>query len=239
VIAANAWLAIERRSQKVQNEGSFKMSKRLTLSAVVVLLMYSGAFASIGHQLQSGSIGQLQSGSIGSAMLVAKAAGAGSAESAVIVPFGQNQYRRDSASNTTAFQTQNGLLAQGATVAGRGGISGVLQHAGVDAGQGQLVAGPVTLQGETMDVGLTQGVAKIGGIGGATAFQAFVGGQTQIVSSPGGISVQGQTVGATQFSAVTGGPRSNAAAGSQVGVTLQQGQMSAAPFRRPPQPHHP
>ena len=217
----------------MQNEGSFKMNKRLTLSAVVVLLMCSGAFASTGHQLQSGSIGQLQSGSIGSAMLVGRAAGAGSAENAVIVPFGQNQYRRNSASNTTVFQTQNGLLAQGATVVGRGGISGVLQRAGVDVGQGQLVAGPVTLQGEKIDVGLTQGVAKIGGIGGATAFQAFVGGQTQIASSPGGISVQGQTVGATQFSAVAGGPWSNAVAGSQVGVTLQQGQISAAPSRPP------
>ncbi len=210
------------------------MNRRLTLSAVVVLLMCSGAFASIGHQLHSGSIGQLQSGSIGSAMLVARAPGAGSAESAVIVPFGQSQYRRNSASNTTAFQTQNGLLAQGATAVGRGGISGVFQRAGVDVGQGQLVAGPVTLQGEKMDVGLTQVVAKIGGVGGATAFQAFIGGQTQIVSSPGGISVQGQTVGATQFSAVTGGPRSNAVAGSRVGVTLEQSQISAAPFQPPP-----
>ena len=209
------------------------MNKRLVLSVVVVLLMCSGAFASIGHQLQGGSIGQLQNGSIGSAMVVGRAAGAGSAESAVIVPFGQNQYRRNSAGNTTVFQTQNGLLAQGATVVGRGGISGVVQRAGVDVGQGQLVAGPVTLQAEKMDVGLTQGVAKIGGIGGATAFQAFVGGQTQIVSSPRGISVQGQTVGATQFSAVTGGPRSNAVAGSQVGVAMQQRQMSAAPFQPP------
>ena len=211
----------------MQNEGSFKMYKRLILSAVVVLLMCSGAFA---------SIGQLQSGSIGSAMLVGRAGGAGSAESAVIIPFGQNQYRWDSASNATVFQTQNGLLAQGATAVGRGGMSGVMQSAGVDAGQGQLVAGPLTLQGEKIDVGMTQGVAKIGGIGGATAFQAVVVGQTQITSSPGGISVQGQTVGATQFSAVVGGPCSNAVAGSQVGVNLQQGQISAAPPPPPPAP---
>ena len=225
VIAANALLAVERKSQEVQNEGSFKMSKRLTLSAVVVLLMCSSAFA---------YIGQSESAAIGSAMLVGRVGGPGSAESAVVVPFGQNQYKHDWASNTTAFQTQSGLLAQGATAVGRGGMSGAMQSADIDAGQNQLVARPLTLQGEKIDVGMTQGVAKIGGIGGATAFQAVVGGQTQIASSPGGISVQGQTVGATQFSAVAGGPCSNATAGSQVGVDLQQSQMSAAPHRPGP-----
>ena len=207
------------------------MRKGVLLTVAGVLLLSSTAFA---------LVGQLQDASVGSAMLVGRTGGAGSATDGVILTFGQNQYDYDKASRTTAFQTQGGLIAQGATAVGKGGMSGVTQGVGASAKQGQLAVGPLTIQGEKMEVGLGQTAVKQSGIGGAQGFQAFIGGQSQIVSSPTGVSAQGQTVAATQYSAVSGGPCSNAIATSQVGVELTQGQLSVASCKpKPPCPPPP
>ncbi len=196
------------------------MLRGFTLSVVIILLLSSGAFA---------LIGQLQCGDVGSTMTLASPGWGGMATSSVILPFGQNQYKHDMASNTTVFQTQNGLIAQGATaVGGLFGSSGVVQGVEASGLQGQLVADPLTLQGEMMTVGLNQTASSLG-IGDVQAFQAFIGGQSQIVSSPAGVSAQSQTVAATQYSAVVGGPCSVGVATNNITVDMLQLQLSQTP----------
>ena len=194
------------------------MFRKFLLSAVVVLLLSSGALA---------GIGQLQGYSIGAVNLVERAGLLGSAEggNSVMVSHGQEIYKPGT--NSHAIQEGTGILIQSAVTEGIGGLSGVAQGASVQSLQGQLT-GPFgsTAQGQCLNLGLEQLAIKTGGIGAAVGAQGFVGSQTQIIATPSMVSAESQFVGATQYSAVAGGPLSNSVVDNVLQVKLGQGQIA-------------
>jgi len=194
------------------------MLRKFLLSAVVILLLSSGALA---------GIGQLQGYSIGAVNLVGRTGWLGSAEggNSIMVSHGQEIYKPSS--NSLAIQEETGILIQSANTEGIGGLSGVAQSGSVQSLQGQLAIsrGPQA-QGQALKLGLDQIAVKTGGIGVAVGAQGFVGSQTQLIATPRMTSAESQFVGATQYSAVAGGPRSNIVVDNVLRVQLGQGQIA-------------
>lgn len=194
------------------------MLRKFILSAVVVLLLSSGALA---------GIGQLQGYSIGAVNLVERTGWLGSAEggNSMMVSHGQEIYKPST--NSHAIQEETGILIQSAVTQGIGGLSGVAQSGSVQSLQGQLAIsrGPM-VQGQALTLGLEQIAVKTGGIGAAVGAQGFVGSQTQIIATPRMISAESQFVGATQYSALAGGPMSNIVVENVLNVQIGQGQIA-------------
>ena len=193
------------------------MLRSFSLSVAVILLLSSGAFA---------TIGQAEGFSIGAFNRVQRVGGAGWAESGnmVMVGHGQRAYSK----GTAAVQRQAGVLLQGARVVGLGGATKVLQKASVDAGQGQIVAGRrpgIQMQGQSLTVGLDNVIRKTGGIGTAMGAQRFIGSQRQAIITPSGRTGNYQTVGAAQFASVSANPRSNVTVVNTTNVDMGQGQV--------------
>ena len=204
------------------------MLRSFSLSVVVVLLLSSGVFA---------TIGQAEGFSISALNKVQRVGGAGWAESGnlVMVDHGQRAYTK----GTAAVQREGGILLQGARVAGFGGAMKVLQNASVDAGQEQsIVAGRkygLQAQGQHLTVGLDNVIRQTSGIGTAAGAQGFFGGQRQVMISPSGTAENYQVVGAAQFATVSGGPCSNVVIVNTIDVDMGQGQVVTGRFT-PPKP---
>ena len=194
------------------------MLRKFVFSAVVVLLLSSGALA---------GIGQLQGYSIGAVNLVERTGWLGSAEggNSIMVSHGQEIYKPSS--NSHAIQEETGILIQSAVTQGIGGSSGVAQGASVQSLQGQLAIsqGPM-VQGQALKLDLEQIAVKAGGVGAAVGAQGFVGSQIQIIATPRMTSAESQFVGATQYSAVAGGPWSNVVVENVLQVRMGQGQIA-------------
>ena len=202
------------------------MLRSFSLSVVVILLLSSGVFA---------TIGQAEGFSINAMNVVQRVGGAGWAEGGnmVMVDHGQATYTK----GTAAVQRETGILLQGTRVAGLGGATKILQEASVDAGQQQsIVAAPKygsMEQGQSLTVGLDNMILKAGGIGTAAGAQGFIGGQDQVVITPGGRAESYQTVGAAQFASVSAGPCSNVAIVNTIDVEMGQDQVVTGPFAHP------
>jgi len=196
------------------------MLRKILLSAVVILLLSSGAFA---------DIGQVQGFSIGALNLVGRAGGTGSAKGGNILMVGHSQEVHKPFFGISASQEEKGILVQcgsAGSAGGAGGISGVAQRATVQGLQGQLTGcfGP-TVQGQCLNVGLGQVAIKAGGVGGAVGAQGFVGSQSQTITTPRMTSTESQFVGAAQYSAVSGGIGSKILVVNTVNVKMGQGQI--------------
>ena len=203
------------------------MLRSFSLSAVVVLLLSSGVFA---------TIGQAEGFSISALNKVQRVGGAGWAESGnmVMVDHGQRAYTK----GTAAVQREGGILLQGARVAGFGGAMKVLQNASVDAGQQQSIAGTrhgLQAQGQHLTVGLDNVIRQTSGVGTAAGAQGFFGGQRQVMISPSGTAENYQVVGAAQFATVSGSPCSNVVIVNTIDVDMGQGQVVTGRFA-PPKP---
>ena len=201
------------------------MLRSFSLSVVVILLLSSGVFA---------TIGQAEGFSINALNMVQRVGGAGWAESGnmVMVDHGQRAY----AKGTTAVQREAGILLQGARVAGLGGATTVLQNASVDAGQEQSIAASrhgLQAQGQSLTVGLDNVIRKTSGIGTAAGAQGFIGGQQQAISTPNGKAENYQVVGAAQFASVSGSSCSNVVIVNTIDVDMSQGQAVTGRFGPP------
>ena len=193
------------------------MLRKIILSAVVILLLSSGAFA---------DIGQVQGFSIGALNLVGRAGGTGSAKGGNILMVGHSQEVHKPFRGISARQEEKGILVQFGSARGTGGVSGVAQRATVQGLQGQLTGrfGP-TVQGQCLNVGLGQVAIKAGGVGGAVGAQGFVGSQSQTITTPCMTSTESQFVGVAQYSNVSGGIGSKALVVNTVDVKMGQGQI--------------
>ena len=193
------------------------MLKSFSLSVTVVLLLSSGVFA---------AIGQAEGFSINALNMVQRVGGAGWAESGNMVMVGHSQ--RAYAAGTAAIQKETGILIQGARVAGLGGSTKILQNASVDGMQSQIVVPGkrgFQAQGQSLTVGLDNGIRKAGGIGGAVGAQGFVGAQNQVMVTPNGTGANYQVVGAAQYASVSSGPGSNVVINNTLDVKMGQGQV--------------
>ncbi len=194
------------------------MLRKILLSAVVILLLSSGAFANIG-QVQGFSIGEFNKVQIVGAF--------GSAVSGNMLKVGQRQTAGNTHLGSAAIK-QGGILTQNARVRGRGGTMGVVQNASVNGSQHQFIGGrhrgPNT-QGQSLNLSLNTNARKpAGGIGRVVGSQSFVGGQrSQRQATHAGFSTSSQFVQAEQGVKIKGGQRSNVVVENNLNVTMFQG----------------
>lgn len=194
------------------------MLRKILLSAVVILLLSSGAFA---------NIGQVQGFSIGAFNKVQIVGAFGSAVSGNMLKVGQRQTARNPRLGSAAIK-QGGILTQNARVRGRGGKMGVVQNASVDGSQNQFIGGRRRgshTQGQSLNLSLNTIARKPGGaIGRVVGSQSFVGGQrSQRQAAHGGFSTSSQFVQAEQGVKIKGGQRSNVVVENNLNVTMFQG----------------
>lgn len=193
------------------------MIRKILLSAVVIMLLSSGAFA---------NIGQVQGFSIGAFNKVQIVGGFGSAVGGNTLEVGQRQ----TASNPRlgrAVIKQGAILTQNARVQGRGGTIGIVQNASVDGSQNQFIGGRhrgSNTQGQSLNLNLNTIARKPGGgIGRVVGSQSFVGEQSQRRATRGGFSASYQFVQAEQGVKIIGGQRSNIVVKNNLNVTMFQG----------------
>jgi len=193
------------------------MLRKILLSAVVILLLSSGAFANIG-QVQGFSIGEFNKVQIVGAC--------GSAVGGNTLEVGQRQTARNPRLGSAAIK-QGGILTQHARVRGRGGTIGVVQNASVDGSQHQFIGGRrrgSNTQGQSLNLNLNTIARKPGGgIGRVVGSQSFVGGQSQRQATRGGFSASSQFVQAEQGVKIIGGRCSNVVVKNNLNVTMFQG----------------
>jgi len=179
------------------------MHKVFGVSTIVVLLLSSAVLAGI---LQSqGYIVD----STNKFVLPALSSAAGNSFNTVIV--GNTQQASSPFGHVMTFQTEAGMLLQGISATGMGGVLG-----GTQGGEGpeatgwqvQVHDGGFSLGNQNQDVtaDLTQNVYKNGGVGMVVGVQNFVGGQVQLVMTPFGASANVQYVAVALYDVVAGGP---------------------------------
>lgn len=193
------------------------MLRKILLSAVVILLLSSGAFA---------DIGQVQGFSIDAFNKVQIVGGFGLAVSGKMLEFGQRRMERNARLGSAAMK-QGGTLTQHARAQARGGTIGVVQNASVDGSQHQFIGGGRRgshTQGQSLNLSLNTIARKPGGgIGRVVGSQSFVGGQSQRQATRGGFSASSQFVQAEQSVKIIGGQRSNVVVENNLNVTMFQG----------------
>lgn len=193
------------------------MLRKILLSAVVILLLSSGAFANIGH---------VQGFSIGAFNKVQIVGGPDPAVGGNMLEVGQRQTTRNPRLGSAAIK-QGGILTQHARVRGRGGTIGIVQNASVDGSQHQFIGGRrrgSNTHGQSLNLNLNTTARKPGGgIGCVVGSQSFVGGQSQRQATRGGFSTSSQFVQAEQGVKIMGGPRSNVVVENNINVTMFQG----------------
>lgn len=172
------------------------MYKGFVVSIAFIFLMSSGAFA---------AIGQAEGFGAGASNLVLLQGGPGAVYGGNVGMVGHGQQATDGW-GTIAMQNEAGILNQGASAVSIFGPLGIAQGAGAAGQQWQLAAGGLGLQGQDIDLYLTQDLFKLDGVGGVLGAQGAVVGQVQIIVGPYGVSGDAQFVGAAQFGAVGGGP---------------------------------
>jgi len=207
------------------------MRRTFLLSAAVVILLSSGAFA---------AIGQMQGFSVDAANKVMRVGWTGSAEGGNMIMVGpQRQF--DASCGSAAIQEEAAILTQSASAVGSGGAASVKQNASIDGSQGQFISGGFSglrAGGQSLDVDLGTKVSKSGGIGGAVGAQGVVGSQSQMAFTPRGVSASSQFVGVGQFVAVSGGPCSNVVVNNSADVSMSQSHVVTGCWG-PPKPSPP
>ena len=205
------------------------MRRTFLLSAAVVLLLSCGAFA---------AMAQMQGFEVDAANRVMRVGGHGSAEGGNMIVVGpQRQF--DAWRGGVAMQSEEAVLAQGASTVGACGSAGVRQNASMDASQGQHVGGwraGRQMGGQSLDLSLGTRAYKSGGIGSAVGAQGAVGSQNQAAFTPRGSSAASQSVAVGQLAAVSGGPCSHVEVNNSVEVGMTQSHAVTG-RRHHPRPH--
>ena len=192
------------------------MLRKFTLSLTAILLLSSGALA---------SVGQTQGFSIGAFNDVTSSGCVGSAEGRNMVTVGHAQRRHDAWKDITLRQQERGALTQNAKVVGSRGKDAVEQRASVEGLQSQYAragrSGTRTDE-QSLNVNLETLTTHKGAVGRVVGEQRVVGVQNQTQTTPNGSSETHQSVRASQFTAVSGGSYSNVKVNNGVEVSLSQ-----------------
>jgi hypothetical protein len=207
------------------------MLRKFFLSAVIVLLLSSGAFA---------DIGQTQAFEIGALNEVRVVGGFGEASGENHLEIGQRQKEQYACLGSAAMK-QGGVLTQEARAQARRGTVGVVQNASVDGSQNQLIGHGrrgSNEQGQSLNLNLNTIARKPpGGIGRAIGSQSFVGEQSQKQTYRGGFSTSSQFVQAEQSVKITGDRCSNVIVNNTLDVKMSQSNnVTGGPAPRPPSP---
>jgi hypothetical protein len=209
------------------------MLRKFFPSAMVLLLLSSGAFADIGLT-QSFEIGELNK--------VKVVGGFGMASGRNYLEIGQKQMERRACLGSAAMK-QGGILTQHARVRARSGKVGVKQDASVDGSQNSFIGRGhgyrvSHAQGQSLNLNFNTIARKpFNAAGRAKGSQSFVGGQTQKQTYRGGFSSSSQFVKAEQDVKIVGGPNSNVVVENNLNVKMSQG--NRAPFGPAPRPPRP
>ncbi len=193
------------------------MLRKLLLSAAVIILLSTGAFANIGLT-QSFEIGELNK--------VKVVGGFGMASARNYLEIGQRQMERRTCLGSAAIK-QEGVLTQHARVRAWSGEIGVKQNASVNGSQKQSIGygyrGSYT-QGQSLNLNFNTIARKpFGAAGRAIGSQSFVGEQSQKQTYRGGFSAGSQFVHAEQDVKIIGGPNSNVVVENNLNVNMLQG----------------
>lgn len=200
------------------------MLRGLALSTVLILLLSSASFA---------SIGQAQGYMLVAPNWVFRTGPQGTATGGNTATIGHSQNATDPG-GTVALQEETGILTQSASASGSGGITQVDQQTVAEGNQMQNKSNPQQ-QIETTILNLKQCTSKFHGTGAAMGGQGFVGTQNQTIAGPGGTSAESQIVGAAQYSTIEGGDCSEGQVNQDLVVTVTQSNNNS-PCGQPPCP---
>ncbi len=197
------------------------MLRKFLLSAVVVLLLSSGAFA---------DIGLTQSFKIGEVNKVKVVGGFGKGWGRNYLEIGQKQVESKAYLGSAAMK-QGGILTQHARVRARSGVAevSVRQKASVDGSQNQFIGHGhgrrvSHTQGQSLNLNFNTIARKpFNAVGRVKGSQSFVGGQSQKQTYRGGFSASSQFVRAEQDVKIKGGPNSNVVVDNTLDVKMSQG----------------
>ena len=172
------------------------MCKGMVASLALVLLLSSIAFS---------DVGQAESFGLNAKDMVALLGGPGSAISGESMMVGQNQVAATPGLDfNIVFQSEMGILNQGAIAVGLSAILGVLQESGLAGEQTQNENGGAVEQHQNWTGNLGQDLTKSNGIGGIIAGQGYTIGQVQVSADRNGISMDVNLSSAVQFNGVVG-----------------------------------
>ncbi len=192
------------------------MLRKFTLSLTAILLLSSGALASVGHT---------QGFSISAFNDVTSIGCVGSAEGRNMVSVGHAQRLHDAWKDITLRQQERGALMQNAKVVGSRGKDAVEQRASVEGVQSQYAragrSGTRTDE-QSLSANLETLTTHKGAVGRVVGEQRVVGAQNQTQTTPNGSSETHQSVRASQFTAISGGSYSNVRVNNGVEVSLSQ-----------------
>jgi len=130
-----------------------------------------------------------------------------------------------------AIQSDGALFTQKAGAIGLGSVLGVWQTGSVSGGQFQFVAGwsGTKIEGQRLNVDLSQGIAQSGGVGGAAASQQFVEGSLQAAGSPVGSMSESRLIDVGQDAALLGVSSTGVVVAGGISVETRQIQADIEP----------
>ena len=195
------------------------MLRKFLLSAVVVSLLSSGAFADIGLTQKMEFVGLNKVKVVG---------GFGKGWGRNYLEIGQRQVESKACLGSAAIE-QGGIFTQHARVRARSGEVGVVQNASVDGSQNQFIGHGhgrrvSNTQGQSLNLNFNTIARKpFNAVGRVKGSQSFVGGQSQEQTYRGGFSTSSQFVQAEQDVKIKGGPNSNVVVNNALDVKMNQG----------------
>ena len=195
------------------------MLRKFLLSAVVVLLLSSGAFADIGLTQKMEFVGSNKVKVVG---------GFGKGWGRNYLEIGQRQVESKACLGSAAIK-QGGIFTQHARVRARSGEVGVVQDASVKGSQNQFIGHGYGrrvshTQGQSLNLNFNTIARKpFNAVGRVKGSQSFVGEQSQKQTYRGGFSASSQFVQAEQDVKIKGGPNSNVVVKSNLDVKMFQG----------------
>ena len=130
-----------------------------------------------------------------------------------------------------AIQSDDAIFTQRAGAVGLGSTLGVWQIGSASGGQFQFVAGwaGTKIEGQRLNVDLSQGLAQSGGMGAAAASQQFIGGSLQMAGSPTGSMSESRLINVGQDAALLGVSISGVVVAGGISVETRQIQADIEP----------
>jgi len=199
------------------------------MSRGLVLCIAALAFLSVGAHPAQGFV-QGEHYAIDADTLLALNGGIGVVGEAKIAAVGLDQ-ATIKPGGLWAIQSDGAFLTQSAGAFGIGSVLGVWQTGSASGGQFQFVAGwsGTKIEGQRLNVDLSQGLAQSGGVGAATASQQFIGGGLQAAGSPVGLMSESRLINVGQDAALLGVSSSGVVVAGGISVETRQIQADIEP----------
>jgi hypothetical protein len=225
-VIADPQLAIENGfSRHVKKKGRPKMSRRLVFCLAALALLSSYA-----HPINAQGIFQHEDYGIGAGNLLTLSGGFGMVGDTKIAAVSLDQ-ASIKPGGLWAIQSDDAIFTQRAGAVGLGSTLGVWQIGSASGGQFQFVAGwaGTKIEGQRLNVDLSQGLAQSGGMGAAAASQQFIGGSLQMAGSPTGSMSESRLINVGQDAALLGVSISGVVVAGGISVETRQIQADIEP----------